>query len=54
MSPIAEADGHNSRWLVGQPVPGMAAVVEDILVRSEDAVGQAVVAHELPRVFDRV
>ena len=35
-------------------VPGQAAVIEDIVVAEEDAVGQPVVAHELPDGFDRV
>jgi hypothetical protein len=32
----------------------MAAVVEDVVVGAEDAVGEPVVAYELPDVFDRV
>ena len=32
----------------------MAAVVEDVLVRAEDAIGQPIVAHVLPDILDRV
>jgi hypothetical protein len=35
-------------------IPGIAAVIEDILVGLEDAVREPVVAYELPDVFDRV
>ena len=35
-------------------VPGEAAMVEDVIVRWEDAVRQPVVAHELPDVLDEV
>ena len=35
-------------------VPGLAAVVDDIVVAEEDAVGQPVVAQELPDGLDRV
>ena len=41
-------------WLFGEFVPGMAAVIEDVVVVSEDAVGEPVVAQELPDVPDRV
>lgn len=41
-------------WLVGEAVPGEAAMVEDVLVGSEDAVREPVVSHELPDVFDRI
>ena len=54
MSPLTQTDGHDAPGLVDQAVPGVAAVVEDILVGCEDAVRQPVVAHELPHVLDRV
>ena len=54
MRPIAQADGHDAPWLIDELVPGVAAVVEDVVVGSEDAVGEPVVAHELPDVLDRV
>lgn len=37
-----------------EPVPGLAAVVDEIVVGVEDAVRQPVVTHELPDVLDRV
>src|SRR3954451_18750962 len=54
MSPGAQSDGHDRPRPVGELVPSMAAVVEDVLVRSEDAIGQPIVAHVLPDVLDRV
>ncbi len=54
MGPISGSDGHDIPGLVDQPVPGKAAVVEDILVGLEDPVREPVVAHELPDVLDRV
>src|SRR3954471_4463480 len=40
--------------LVGELVPGCTAVVEEVVVGREDAVREAVLAHELPDVLDRV
>src|SRR6266496_1931053 len=54
MRPVAQADGHDSPRLVDQLVPGVAAVVEDVLVGLEYPVGEPVVAHELPDVFGRI
>lgn len=54
MGPFADADGHDAPWLIDELVPGEAAVIDDIVVRFEDAVREPVVAHELPDVFDRV
>ena len=54
MRPIAQTDGHDAPWLIDEVVPGIAAVIEEIVVGGEDAIGQPVVAHELPDVFDRV
>ena len=48
------SDGHDLPGLIDELVPGVAAVGDDILVGREDAVGQPVVAQELPDVFDRV
>ena len=52
--PLAASDGHDAPRLVDEFVPGLAAVVDDVVVGLEDAVGQPVVAHELPDVLDRV
>jgi hypothetical protein len=54
MCPIAQADRHDGPGLVGELVPGVTAVVEDVVVGAEDPVGEPVVADELPDVFDRV
>lgn len=48
------ADGHDTPGLVAQAVPGFAAERDDLVVGLEDAIGQPVVAHELPEVLDRV
>ncbi len=54
MGPIAQSDGHDSPGLIDELVPGVAALVEDLVVGFEDPVGEPVVAHELPDVFLRV
>src|SRR5215210_5790518 len=54
MRPIAQADRHDGPWLVDELVPGKAAMLEDVVVGAEDAVGEPVVADELPDVLDRV
>ncbi len=54
MRPIAHTDGHDSPGLIDELVPGVAAMVDDVAVGFEDAVGEPVLAHELPDVFDRV
>jgi hypothetical protein len=54
MGPVTQADGHDAPGLVDEGVPGMAAVVEQVVMGCEDPVGEPVVAHELPEVLDRV
>ena len=54
MCPIAETDGHDGPRLIDEFVPRIATVVENILVGEEHAVGEPVVADELPDVLDRV
>ena len=54
MRPLAQSDGHDAPRLVDELVPGLAAVVDEIIVGFEDAVGEPVIAHKLPDVFDRV
>ena len=39
---------------MGKLVPSLAAVVDEIVVGFEDAVGEPVIAHKLPDIFDRV
>jgi len=54
MCPLAQADGHDGPWLLDELVPGVAAVVEDVVVGAEDAIGKPVGAHVLPDVLDRI
>ena len=54
MCPIAGTDGYDLPGLFDEPVPGEAAVIEDILVGLEDPVREPVVAQELPDVLDWV
>jgi hypothetical protein len=54
MGPVAQSDGHDCPGLLDEPVPGVAAVIDDIVVAAEDAVREPVVPHELPGVLDRV
>ena len=54
MRPIAQADRHDGPRLVDEAVPGKAAVIADVVVGAEEAVGEPIVADALPDVFDRV
>jgi hypothetical protein len=51
---LAQSDGHDAPRLVDELVPSLAAVINEIIVRFENTVGEPVVAHELPDVLDRV
>jgi hypothetical protein len=44
-------DGHDFPGLIDEGIPGIAAVVDDIVEGFEDAVRQPVLPHELPDVF---
>ena len=54
MGPLAQSDGHDFPRAIGERIPGVAAVIDDIVVGFEDAVREPVVAHVLPDIFDRV
>ena len=54
IGPFSGSDRGDTSWLFGEFVPSMAAVIEDVVVVSEDAVREPVVAQELPDVLDRV
>ena len=54
MRPFTATNGHDVPWLVDELVPGLAAVIDDVVVEGEDAVRQPVVANELPDILDRV
>src|SRR6266516_736403 len=49
--PIAVSDGHDFPGLIDDGVPGVAAVIDDVVERFEDAVRQPVLAHALPDIF---
>ena len=54
MRPLAQSDGHDPPGLIGELVPSITAMVDEIVVGFEDAIGEPVVAHELPDVLDWV
>jgi hypothetical protein len=43
--------GHDLPGLVDERVPGVAAVIDDIVEGFEDAVRQPILAHELPDIL---
>jgi hypothetical protein len=47
MRPVSESDRHDTPGLIDEPVPGFAAVADEVFTRVEDAVGEPVVAQEL-------
>jgi hypothetical protein len=52
--PLALSDGHDLPGSVDKGIPGVAAVIDDIVVGFEDAVREPVFAHILPNIFDRI
>ena len=54
MRPLAQSDGHDAPGLIDELVPSLAAVVDEIVVGTKDAVREPVVAHELPDILDRI
>ena len=54
MRPLAQSDGHDAPGLIDELVPSCTAMVDELIVGFEDAVGEPIVAEELPDVFDRV
>jgi len=44
--------GHDARGQFDQLVTGIAAMIDNLIVGFEDAVGEPVVPHELPNIFD--
>jgi hypothetical protein len=49
--PIATRDGHDFPWLLDERVPGVAAVIDDVVEGFENPVRQPVLPHELPDIF---
>jgi hypothetical protein len=54
MRPLAHSNGRDLPGSVDKGIPGVAAVIDDIVVGSEDAVREPVVAHILPDIFNRI
>ena len=54
MRPLAQSNGHDAPGLIDELVPSLAAVVDKIIVGFEEAVGEPVIAHKLPDIFDWV
>ena len=52
MNPGSQADGHDAPGLIDEFIPGSAAMIEEIVVGFEDAVGEPVIAEKLPDIFD--
>src|SRR5215204_3518276 len=46
MGPVSEADGHDEPGLVDELVPSVTAVINNLLVGTQDPVGEPVVAHD--------
>jgi hypothetical protein len=44
---MAQPDGHDPPGLIGELVPSIAAMANEIVVEFEDSIGDPVVAHEL-------
>ncbi len=49
--PFTQPDGHDAPGLIDQPVQGVAAVIDDVVIGCEDEIGEPVVAEELPDIF---
>ena len=49
--PVALRDGHDLPRLVDEGVPGVATVIDDVVERFEDSIGEPVLAHELPDIL---
>ena len=48
---MAYSEGHDAPRLIDELIPCLAAVIDEIVVSCKNAVGEPVVAHELPDVF---
>lgn len=51
--PVAHPDGHDGPGLVGELIPGIAAVIDDIVAASENPVREPVLAQQAPAVHAR-
>jgi hypothetical protein len=48
--PVAQGDRHDAPWLIDELVSRLTAMVDEIVVGFEDAIGEPVIAHELSDV----
>ena len=49
--PVAASDGHDFPGLIDEGIPGVAAVIDNVVEGFEDSVRQPVLSHALPDVF---
>ncbi len=49
--PVAACDGHDFPGLIDESVPGITAMIDDIVEGFEDTVRQPVLSHELPDIL---
>ena len=54
MRPIPHSDGHDGPWLIGELVPSVTTMGDDVVIGSEDPVGEPVFPHVLPDVLNRI
>ena len=54
MRPFAESDGTDAPRLIHEGPPGIAAVIDDVIVALEDAVREVVGSKELPDILDGI
>jgi len=54
VSPLAQSEGRNPPGPVDELVPGVATVIDKVVVGFEDAVGEPIIPHELPDVLHGV
>ena len=53
MRPVSHSDGHDVPGLGLEFIPGIAAVIDEVVGVEKDPIGQPVVSHELPDVLLR-
>ncbi len=51
LGPVAQPNGHDGPGLVGELDPGVAAVIDDIVVTAEDPIGEPVLTQGAPQMF---
>ena len=54
MRPFAHPDGFDACGLADQLVPSITAMIDNLVVGFEDVVGEPIIPHELPDVFDGI